>query len=197
MTALKVILAGLLALALASCDLRGAAGRPRTIDDFDAPRLSERMAENAGARKAFYGLLSPSISHEGYSDRRAYSYWDDFWGLEGLKDASVLAAELGHKERAASLLESAAEFNADIASSIAQVSETSGLDHIPGAADRGDFDAASTTIALAPTNVASAAPPSMLARTFDKAWSAFLARRDGNTDWEATRLTNAASSARF
>ena len=157
----------------------------RAAAAIDALRLSERTAENAGARKAFYGLLPPSISHEGYSDRPAYSYWDDFWGLEGLKDAAFLAAELGHKERAAELSASATKFDEDIAASIAQVSEMRGLDHIPGAADRGDFDATSTTIALAPTNVASTAPPSMLARTFDKAWSAFLARRDGTTEWDA------------
>jgi hypothetical protein len=63
---------------------------------LDALRLSERTERNSqGDRQAFYGLLPPSISHEGYSDQPAYSFWDNFWGLKGLNDAAFLAGELG------------------------------------------------------------------------------------------------------
>ena len=46
-------------------------------------------------QRHLYGLLPPTISHEGYSDKAAYSYWDDFWGLLGYKDAVFIAETLG------------------------------------------------------------------------------------------------------
>ena len=33
------------------------------------------------------GLVTESISHEGYSAKPVHSYWDDFWALRGLDDA--------------------------------------------------------------------------------------------------------------
>ena len=43
------------------------------------------------------GLLTSSISHEGYSSKPAYSYWDDFWGLTGYDDAVFIAGALGER----------------------------------------------------------------------------------------------------
>src|SRR3972149_5361628 len=58
-------------------------------------RLSERTPRNqSDARRAYYGLMPPSISHEGYSDRPAYSYWDDFWTLAGYDGAITIAKAL-------------------------------------------------------------------------------------------------------
>ena len=53
----------------------------------------ERMTEvyRAPDSLIFYGLLPPSISHEGYSAKPVHSYWDDFLALRGLKDATELA----------------------------------------------------------------------------------------------------------
>lgn len=150
------------------------------IDDL---RRSERTERNhQGEHKALYGLLPPSISHEGYSDKPAYSFWDNFWGLKGLNDATFLADELGHTDRAAELKESAAEFAGDIGASVRLLGEE--LGHVPGAADRKDFDPTSTTIALSPTEAAAALPRELLIATFEKAWSEFVARRDGHKAWE-------------
>jgi hypothetical protein len=146
-------------------------------------RLSERTERNRqGDRKALYGLLPPSISHEGYSDTPAYSFWDNFWGLKGLNDAAFLAGELGHTDRAADISADAAEFAGDIGASVRLLGEE--LGHVPGAADRKDFDPTSTTIALSPTGAAAALPGELLTSTFEKAWSEFVARRDGNKAWE-------------
>ncbi|MDH3503761.1 MAG: discoidin domain-containing protein [Nitrospirota bacterium] len=150
---------------------------------LDALRLSERTERNRqGDRKALFGLLPPSISHEGYSDQPAYSFWDNFWGLKGLNDAAFLALELGHTDRAAELRADAAEFAGDIGASVRLLGEE--LGHVPGAADRKDFDPTSTTIALSPTGAATALPRELLMATFEKAWSEFVARRDGQKAWE-------------
>lgn len=146
-------------------------------------RLSERTERNSqGDRKAFYGLLPPSISHEGYSDTPAYSFWDNFWGLKGLYDAAFLADDLGDTERAAELNAQADEFSGDIGASVRLLGQEIG--HVPGAADRQDFDPTSTTIALSPTGAATALPRELLMATFEKAWSEFVARRDGHKAWE-------------
>jgi hypothetical protein len=150
---------------------------------LDALRLSERTERNShGDRKAFYGLLPPSISHEGYSDKPAYSFWDNFWGLKGLNDAAFLAVELGHTDRATGIRADADEFAGDIGASVRLLGEE--LGHVPGAADRKDFDPTSTTIALSPTGAAAALPRELLIATFEKGWSTFVARRDGKKAWD-------------
>jgi hypothetical protein len=150
---------------------------------LDELRRSERTERNRqGDRMAFYGLLPPSISHEGYSDKPAYSFWDNFWGLKGLNDAAFLAGELGHTDRAAGISADAAEFAGDIGASVRLLGEE--LGHLPGAADRRDFDPTSTTIALSPTGAVAALPRDLLIATFEKAWSEFVARRDGHKAWE-------------
>ena len=150
---------------------------------LDELRLLERTERNRqGDRKALYGLLPPSISHEGYSDKPAYSFWDNFWGLKGLNDGAFLAAELGQTDRAVEIRADAAEFAGDIGASVRLLGEE--LGHVPGAADRKDFDPTSTTIALSPTDAAAALQRKLLMATFEKAWSEFVARRDGNKAWE-------------
>ena len=150
---------------------------------LDELRLSERTERNRlDDRKALYGLLPPSISHEGYSDKAAYSFWDNFWGLKGLNDAAFLAEELGHTDRAAEIRADAAEFAGDIGASVRLLGEEIG--HVPGAADRKDFDPTSTTIALSPTEAAAVLPRELLMATFEKAWSEFVARRDGTKAWD-------------
>jgi hypothetical protein len=131
------------------------------------------------------GLLPPSISHEGYSARPAYSYWDDFWGLTGLDDAAWIAGELGHAAEATALARSRDEFRADVLASITASVARFAIDFIPGAYDLGDFDATSTTIALAPAGLQRALPADLLAATFERAWTQLEARGPTATDWDA------------
>ncbi|MDR4492916.1 MAG: discoidin domain-containing protein [Nitrospirales bacterium] len=150
---------------------------------LDELRRSERTARNTqGDRVALYGLLPPSISHEGYSDQPAYSFWDNFWGLKGLRDAGFVADELGRTHRAAEIRANATEFAGDIGASVRLLGKE--LGHVPGAADRKDFDPTSTTIALSPTGAARALPRELLMATFEKAWSEFVMRRDGHKAWK-------------
>jgi hypothetical protein len=148
-------------------------------------RQSERSAANlAPERRAFYGLLPASISHEGYWKKPMHSYWDDFWALKGYKEAVTLGTVLGHQEAAARLAWQRDEFRHDVYASLAASTAAHGIAYLPGCAELGDFDATSTTIALAPVGEQAHLPPELLLATFERYWQAFVARRDGGTLWD-------------
>ena len=144
-------------------------------------RLSERKP---GAEPRFKGLMPPSISHEGYSDKPAYSFWDDFWALRGYKDAVQVAQALGDTANAVRWAVSRDEFEADLSASIAATASHYKLDHIAGAADRGDFDATSTTMALNPAQAENKLPPDLLRGTFDRYFAEADARITGAKAWK-------------
>jgi hypothetical protein len=148
-------------------------------------RQSERTAANlAPGRRAFYGLLPASISHEGYAAKPMHSYWDDFWALKGYKEAVVIAMELGYPEAATRLARQRDEFRDDLYASLVASTAAHGISYLPGCAELGDFDATSTTIALAPVGEKSNLPQDLLLSTFERYWRAFVARRDGDIVWE-------------
>ena len=153
--------------------------------------LRHSAARRSGARRRsarFFGLLPPSISHEGYSAKPMHSYWDDFFALRGFKDAAFLAGALGHdattRARCAAIRD---EFAHDLAASVA----------------RGDgARTTSTTSPAAPTSATStpprrrsrstpvrgrrrAAARRRCERTFERYWEFFDDRRDGREPWDA------------
>ncbi len=151
----------------------------RVVAWMEGLRQSERKP---GADPRFKGLMPPSISHEGYSDKPAYSYWDDFWALRGYKDAVQIAQALGDTAQAVRWAVSRDEFAADLGASIAATAKHYNIAHIAGAADRGDFDATSTTMALNPAQAGNLAPE-LLRATFDRYWAEALARIEGRKAW--------------
>lgn len=151
----------------------------RVVAWMEGLRQSERKP---GADVRFKGLMPPSISHEGYSDKPAYAYWDDFWALRGFKDAVQIAQALGDSALAERWAASRDEFAADLATSIRATARHYKIDHIAGAADRGDFDATSTTMALNPAQ-AGHLVPDLLSVTFDRYWAEALARIEGRKAW--------------
>jgi hypothetical protein len=148
----------------------------RVVAWQEALRQSERKAPGR-----LFGLMPPSISHEGYSDKPAYSYWDDFWALRGYKDGVVIARALGHADAAATWATHRDEFEQDLATSITATAAHYRIDTVAGAADRGDFDATSTTVALDPAQARIF--PSLLAATFERYWQEALARSEGRRAW--------------
>ncbi|MEX0879516.1 MAG: discoidin domain-containing protein [Thermoanaerobaculia bacterium] len=145
---------------------------------IDALRAKRRTAEyRSGEKRFFFGLLPESISHEGYSSRPVHSYWDDLWAVRGLTGAADLARALGKAAEAARIAASRDEMRRDLHASIRAVIEARGLDFIPGSADLGDLDPTSTTIAFEPCGEASRLPQLQLARTFERYWESFVARR--------------------
>ena len=150
---------------------------------MERQRQSERTPENLiGDKRVRYGLMPPSISHEGYSSAPQYSLWDDFWALTGYKDAVFAAQSLG-KPDAARIAAHRDEFAADIHNAIAASTRRFGIDFIPGATSLGDFDATSTTIALDPAGELDALDPGLLARTFDRQFDRVMGRRAAEADW--------------
>lgn len=157
----------------------------KAIGYMDSLRASTRTAEfEAADKRHLYGLLPPTISHEGYSDKIAYSYWDDFWGLLGYRDALFIAETLGDAAAAETIRVGEAQFRADIMASIEATARVHGIDWIAGAADRGDFDATSTTIALSPGGLIDELPQPLLNNTFDKWWENFTARQENRQAWK-------------
>ena len=150
------------------------------IDGLRRQRLGEyyQRPENA----YLHGLLPESISHEGYSAKPAHSYWDDLFALKGLEDALYAAQELGDKDAAAEIGHICQSFKSDLVASMKASMAKWQIGFIPGAADRGDFDATSTTIALDPVDLRAELGPELKA-TFDAYWQSFVKRRVGQREW--------------
>lgn len=151
---------------------------------MDKLRLGERTEANRAKNPAFYGMMPASISHEGYSAKPMHSYWDNFWALRGYKDAVDIATWLGRDAEAKRFAASRDEFRADLYASIDTATKRHGIDFIPGAAELGDFDATSTTIALAPGGEQDTLPQDLLHATFERYWREFVQRRDGTREWK-------------
>ncbi len=147
---------------------------------LDELRLSERTPANLSTgRRALYGLMPASISHEGYSAKPMHSYWDDFWALAGLKSGVRLAGVREDPATLARLTASSEEFRTDLYASLAAATAQHDIDYLPGAAELGDFDATSTTIALTPVGETARLPQALLYNTFERYWREFSARRSG------------------
>lgn len=151
---------------------------------MDTLRRSERTAANlAPGKRMLYGLMPPSISHEGYSAKAQYSLWDDFWALRGYDDAADIARLLG-KPEARELETSRDQFSTDLHAAIRAARDHWKIAFIPGATSLGDFDATSTTIALDPGNQQARLDPKMLDATFERYWAEFRARAGGAKAWQ-------------
>ncbi|WP_425599841.1 discoidin domain-containing protein [Luteimonas aestuarii] len=147
-------------------------------------RASERTAANRRVNEAFYGMMPASISHEGYSAKPMHSYWDNFWALRGYKDAVTVAEALGRTDELPRLVAGRDQFRDDLMASLLAATRLHGIDFLPGAAELGDFDPTSTTIALAPGGEQDWLPQDLLRGTFERYWREFVERRDGITPWK-------------
>ncbi|HKU17636.1 MAG TPA: discoidin domain-containing protein [Steroidobacteraceae bacterium] len=157
----------------------------KAVAYMDKLRLSERTAANQqGDRKAFYGLMPASISHEGYSAKPMHSYWDDFWALAGYESAIRIARALDQKTQMHAFIESRDQFRRDLYVSLGVAMQAHGIDYLPGSAELGDFDATSTSIALSPVGEQQMLPPEALVATFERYYEDFAARRTDKT-WDA------------
>jgi len=158
----------------------------KAVAYLDSLRRTQRTEQyTQGERRFFFGLLPPSISHEGYSAKPVHSYWDDFWALRGFRDAGALADILGHAAEGQRLAALAREFASDLYASIHAVMERHAIDYVPGSAELGDFDPTSTTIAVSPGGELDGLPRQALEHTFTRYWSEVEKRRGPGADWEA------------
>jgi hypothetical protein len=134
--------------------------------------LVARTNEQHGPETRFFGLLAPSISHEGYN-KPAYSYWDDFFALAAWRNLAYLAAEIGDAAVAAEAEAKGREFAANLARSMRLTAEHDGKGLVPASADRDDVDPASTSIAFEPLRVDDVLPADLVQPTYDR-YSAHL-----------------------
>jgi len=76
------------------------------------------------------GLLPPgwSAEHLGPGDKK--HYWDDFWGLAGLKSAAFAANEIGYSDEQTTLQGYYDNFWQDLFNSINQTQQNHGIDYI-------------------------------------------------------------------
>ena len=146
-------------------------------------RQSERSALNQQpGRTAFWGLMPASISHEGYSAKPMHSHWDNFWALAGWRDAALLARVLGHTVRADVLAAQQAEFQHDLAVSLATTMAQHQITHLPGAAELADFDPSSSTLIFSPAGAEQLVPAAVLQATWQRYWDESQ-RRFSSTGW--------------
>ena len=139
--------------------------------------------QTAGEAPHFAGLLPPSISHEGYSAKPMHSYWDDFWALRGLKDATWLAEHLGKHDAARRFATIRDEFARHFHESIRRAMALHHIDYIPGCADLGDFDPTSTTIGIEPVDDLANLPQDAVIDEFTRYWNEASSRMNGTRAW--------------
>ncbi|HJV71711.1 hypothetical protein [Ideonella sp.] len=157
----------------------------RALRYMEGLRQGERSEANRQpGREAFFGLMPASISHEGYSEKPMHSYWDDFWALRGYKDAAVLAEAVGDGASARRFAAWRDEFAADLAASVRAATAQHRIGFMPGAAELGDFDATSTTVALNPAQAQALLPPGLLEATFERYWRESQQRARGDSRWK-------------
>jgi hypothetical protein len=151
---------------------------------MDTLRAQRRTAEwRKPVNAPYFGLMPPSISHEGYSAKPMHSYWDDLFALRGYKDGAWLAGQLGHADDARWMARSRDQFAIDFAAAAKAAMNSHGIRYVPGCSDLGDFDATSTTIALFPVQAAGVLPEGALKYTFERYWDFFKRRRSGEEAW--------------
>ncbi|MET0934548.1 MAG: discoidin domain-containing protein, partial [Luteibacter sp.] len=122
---------------------------------------------NLPSPERFHGIIAPSISHEGYSSP-THSYWDDYWALKGWHDGAWLAEQWGDKALASYARTQYAALRESLRKSIETTMAWKGVETIPAAADLGDGDPTSVSIALDPAGQMDVLPHDALVRTFDR-----------------------------
>jgi hypothetical protein len=156
----------------------------KAIDCIEALRNTRLTAEfQTPEKRACYGLLPESASHEGYLAHPVHSYWDDFWALRGLKDGARMAEVLGETaqaKRIAALRDALAEtLYASIRTTIAE----RGIDYIPGSVEWADFDPTATSNAIAMLDQAANLPTGPLEHMYDEYLRGFRDKHSGRIDW--------------
>ncbi|HYR27178.1 MAG TPA: coagulation factor 5/8 type domain-containing protein, partial [Thermoanaerobaculia bacterium] len=151
-----------------------------------AARYIEKLrSENHGE---FEGLVTESISHEGYSAKPVHAYWDQVFALKGMEDAAYLAGVIGHHERRQELELQIEDFRRDFTASIWRTIDENGLDYIPASVELADFDPTSISIGISPLGLASLLPQRELRRTYERYLTNLAKPRADYTPYEMRNI---------
>jgi hypothetical protein len=146
-------------------------------------RTTDEFRNGIEEKRAFYGLLPESISHEGYSAKPMHSYWDMLFAVRGVSDARAMAELMNDQPNIERLRTLEREFSKSLVDSYTLAMKLKKIDYLPGCVELGDFDATSTTVALYPCDQGDVLPHEALVNTFEKFYAFFKRRRDGVEDW--------------
>ncbi len=155
----------------------------RYIQTLRRERMTDTYRHGTPEQRACFGLVPESISHEGYSAKPMHSYWDDFFILRGLKDATQMAGILHENTLAQEFAAELEDFRNCLYVSLRLAMANKNIDFIPGCVELGDFDATSTTVGVSPVNELGNLPEPELQKTFAKYFEYFDQRRHNAIDW--------------
>jgi len=152
------------------------------LESIRNQRTTPEYRDASADKRRFYGILPNSVSHEGYfPEPGMHSYWDDFFGIKAWKDGKKIAEILGRKDLLKWIDRQGKALSASVYESIDLVMDYKNIDYIPGCAEKGDFDATSTAIAIMICDELDNLPDLELRNTFDKYYNDLLGRF--NPDW--------------
>ena len=155
----------------------------RYIQELRRERMTAIYRTGTPEQRACYGLVPESISHEGYSAKPMHSYWDDFFILRGLKDATTMANILGAAALEKEFAAERDDFRNALYASLRLAMTNKNIDFIPGCVELGDFDATSTTVGVYPVNELGNIPEPQLRNTFDQYFQYFTRRQRDEIEW--------------
>ncbi|HLF96539.1 MAG TPA: discoidin domain-containing protein [Methylococcaceae bacterium] len=128
-------------------------------------------------KKAYFGLLPESVSHEGYMAHPVHAYWDDFWALRGFRDAADTARILEDQGQIERLSAWRDEFRTHLYASLDATMARHGIPYLPGAVELGDFDPTASAVAVGVVGEMRNLPEEATRVTFDRFWEIFDQRR--------------------
>ncbi len=129
---------------------------------------------------SLYGILPPSVSAEDLGPGDWHHYWDDFWAVGGLREASYAAKVLGMDEDSKWMKEEADELLKSTLESAKRVMEERGIDWIPNGPEdwMGSSMARGTSPGLWPTRVLDPEDP-IVRRSFQVYWDKWVGPSGG------------------
>ena len=122
-------------------------------------------------------------SAEHVGDRDKPHYWDDFWALQGYRDAAAMAAILGEDAEARRIAAIRDEFRVAVRSSVERTMAERHIDYVPGSVEWADFDPTATANAVMLLDGIANLPQDALERTFDEYLACYRRRSRGEIDW--------------
>jgi len=156
----------------------------KSVDYMEALRQRRMTTEyQTPEKRACYGLLPESMSHEGYMAHPVHAYWDDYWALRGFKDAAAMAGILGEDAQRERITTLCADFRSTLSASLDLVILEHALDFVPGSVEFADFDPSATSIAITVADELPHLPRPAIEQTYDKYLQGFRTRLSGAVPW--------------
>ena len=118
------------------------------IESLILERSTGHFKNGNDSVRSYYGLVTESISHEGYSAKPMHSYWDNFFTLKGLNDAIEIQKILGEDDSYEKIKKIRESFKENLYNSLNLAMKVRKIDYIPGCVELGDFDLAGVFAAL-------------------------------------------------